>query len=130
MSTALMVPLEVGMAIGKILSIRESKLYLRSKNLTALKTAQQELSTAQSDYSAYGMYDDCGLSYEMSLVEAKAKAKNAQNDLSLIISFEKYLKKERCAFLEKYPEWKYLFEQEFNAQTERIQKQNRCVVSR
>lgn len=121
------IPLEVGIAIGRILSTRESKLYIRAKNINLVRSAESRLAQAKSSYSAFGMYDDCGPSYEADLIEAKENVRNAQSARALIISFEKHLKKQRCEFKEKYPEWVPLLEQELNRQTEQIQAKNKSL---
>lgn len=117
--------LEVGIAIGEILHARETKLYMRKKHMERFAHAKQSLAQALRDYNTFGMYDDCGPSYEADYERARGHCEEAQQNLSLYISFEKHLKKLKHAFKEKYPEYLDALEQAWNAQTEQIQAANR-----
>lgn len=117
--------LQAGIAIGKILEARASKLYVRRKHVESFAGAEQELASAKSSYNSFGMYDDCGPSYEADLEQATAKFAMARSSVSLLISFEKHLKRLKHEFNEQYPEYLPILEAELNAQTIRIQAENK-----
>lgn len=117
--------LEVGIAIGEILQARETKLYVRRKHMERFAGAGKELASATHAYNSFGMYDDCGPSYEADYYAAKARVLQSFESLQLYISFEKHLKKLKHAFAANFPEYLPELESALAAQTTRIQAANR-----
>lgn len=116
---------EVYILIGEILQARNSKLFISNQHKIKFKNAEKELDLARKDLSAFGMYDDCGSSYESDYELAKGKFEESKNNLSLVISFEKNYKKLKHEFMEKYPEYEFLLNEYLNNQTKLIEKKYR-----
>ena len=81
--------------LGKLLAAYEQRARARQ----TLKSAQRGLESARQDCRMFGIYEDCGPAYEGWRDEAEGKFRQA---LSQKISAEKFTKKLRCEFLEKY----------------------------
>lgn len=114
--------------IGKILEARSSKLFLSKKYKELYKNIQNEVESAKKDLSIFGMYEDCGSSYEAWYENAKGKMEASRESLSLLISFEKHLKKLKHEFKEKHPEYIDLLNLHLDKQTEQMEKEYRGVA--
>ncbi len=114
--------------IGKVLEARSSKLFMSKKYKENYKNAEQELAGAKKDLSIFGMYEDCGPSYEAAYEEAKGRMDASRTNLALMISFEKHYKKLKHEFNEKHPEYVELLNLHLDKQTEQIEKEYRGVA--
>lgn len=90
-------PAEIAFWLGRIYTAHDHRAHYRAK----AKKLTAELKSAKRDLNTFGMYDDCGPSYEASYSEAKGAHSSA---LALKISSERYYKKLKHEFLEAHPE--------------------------
>ena len=114
--------------IGKVLQARESKLFMSKKYKENFANAEQKLAYAKKNLSIFGMYDDCGSSYEGDYEIAQGESNAAKQNLSLLISFEKNYKKLKHEFNESYPEYLDLLENHLEKQTKEIEQKYRSKV--
>lgn len=112
-------------AIGKILEARETKFYISKKHKTSFKNAEARLASAKKDLSTFGMFEDCGTSYEAAYVEAVGFADGANASVNLVVSFEKHYKKLKHEFSEKFPEYLELLNSFLEKQTKEIEAKYR-----
>ena len=119
------VPLDVGIAIGRIMASREHRLYLRQKKKENIKRSVKELASAERNARIFGMYDDCGPSYLSDLDEARCLHRQAVADLEILQKLEKYTKLLKHRFKEEYPEWIPLLNRMLEEQTVEIQNNTR-----
>lgn len=113
--------------IGKILEARNNKLFVSKKYKENFRDVEKNFESAKKDLSIFGMYEDCGSSYEMSYENAKGALEASKTNLSLIISFEKHFKKLRHEFNEKHPEYVDLLNLHIENQTKQIEKEYRGI---
>ena len=90
-------PAEAAFLLGRVVTAHDNRRHYREK----AKLAQGEFEGAKRDLNAYGMFDDCGPSYEASYSEAKGNLSAARQHK---ISVERYYKKLKHEFLEAFPE--------------------------
>ncbi len=81
-----------------------------------------EYEEAKKDLNRFGMFEDCGPSYEASYETARGKLDASRSNLSLLISFEKHYKKLKHEFSEKHPEYLDVLNKCLEEQTDKIQK--------
>lgn len=113
--------------IGKVLEARSSKLFLAKKYKENYKNAEENFKSAERNVAIFGMYEDCGSSYEMSYENARGSLEASRASLSLVISFEKHFKKLKHEFIEKHPGYVVLLNLHLAKQTEQIEKEYRGV---
>ncbi len=114
--------------IGKVLEARSSKLFVSKKFKETFKNAEAEYEEAKKDLSRFGMFEDCGPSYEARYEEARGRLDATMSSRSLLISFEKYYKKLNHEFAEKHPEYLDVLNKCLEEQTDKIQKEYRGVA--
>mgnify|MGYP007127345302 CR=1 FL=1 len=90
---------EVAFALGSLQVAHENRAHYRER----AKSATAELEAAKRDFNAFGMFDDCGPSYEASYSQAKGSYEMA---VALKISSEKHYKKLKHEFLDAFPKAK------------------------
>jgi hypothetical protein len=88
--------MEVYIEMGRVLEAHNNRFYLREKN----RKQAPKVASAQREYHAMGMFEDCGSFYETCYTEAKAEASAA---LEAKIKGEKHFKKLKLTFAETYP---------------------------
>jgi hypothetical protein len=113
--------------IGKILAAREAVLYIKKKYKENYAGAEGQLQQARNDLNHFGLYDDCGPSYEADYDKAKKHVAESEKMLPVVISFEKHYKKLKHEFKEKYPapEQQQLLHDYLTQQTQDIDKEYR-----
>lgn len=114
--------------IGRVLEARNSKLFVSKKFKETFKNAEAEYEEAKKDLNRFGMFEDCGPSYEASYEAARGKLDASRSNLSLLISFEKHYKKLKHEFSEKHPEYLDVLNNCLEEQSEKIQKEYRSVA--
>lgn len=113
--------------IGKILAAREAVLYIKKKYKENYAGADSQLQQARNDLNHFGLYDDCGPSYEADYDKAKKHVAESEKMLPIVISFEKHYKKLKHEFNENYPapEQQQLLHDNLMKQTQDIDQQYR-----
>lgn len=95
--------------LGEIIGAKKNFLCLRDESRKEIKRTKARVVSAKKEYSDFGMYDDCGDAYRDWLEEAKIKHDIAiAFRVTFVVSSEKYFKKLRHFFLEKYPAFDWL----------------------
>jgi hypothetical protein len=89
---------DVYIEMGRILAIYEQRASVRSK----AKALSDRFHEAQADVRRWGMYDDCGPGY---IQEYESIRYMFDELVKQKISMDKYCKKLRCEFIEKYPDY-------------------------
>lgn len=98
--------------LGEIIGAKKNFLLIRDKSREEIKKTKEKLHSAKNEYSDFGMYDDCGDAYRDWLEEAKIKHDIAiAFRVTIVVSYEKYFKKLRHSFLEKYPAFDWLLDE-------------------
>lgn len=112
--------------LGEVLCAKRMFLHNRAKVREQIKSSLSSLDQAKKSYSMFGMYDDCGPSYESDLIEARAQYNNAMcNRETFVVSSEKFFKKLKHQFLEKYPTFDWMLNEKLEAANkEYIKEQN------
>ncbi len=104
------VSLEIGIAMGEVLCAFRTHRHLRRKFRGRIKKSRQDLAQAEHDLNSFGMFEDCGPSYEYACARAQGELWATAEQLAMVVSTEKYFRKLRHAFREKYPEHMPLLE--------------------
>jgi len=89
-------PPGVAFALGGLQVAHANRAHYREM----AKSATAKLEAAKRDFNAFGMFDDCGPSYEASYSQAKGSYEMA---VALKISSEKHYKKLKHEFLDAFP---------------------------
>lgn len=89
---------EIYIEIGKILAVYQQRSQIRSN----AKKLMKQLDESYSNVRMFGMYDDCGSSY---IQEYERIRHTIDEVVKQKISMDKYCKKLRLEFIEKYPEY-------------------------
>lgn len=113
--------------IGKILNARENKLRMSSFYKENYANAEARLKGARSSYNHFGMYEDCGSSYEDDYTEAKVIHKESQKMLPMVINSEKYYKKLKHQLQQQYPDLMPVLEQQLEQQTKELDEKYRST---
>lgn len=116
---------QIYIEIGKILAARSAVLHIKKKFKESYAGAGTELKQAKDDLNMFGLYDDCGPSYEHDYDKAKQKVAESEKMLPIVISFEKYYKKLKHEFAEHYPEHQQLLHDHLAMQTQEIEREYR-----
>ena len=90
--------------IGRILMAHQSVMDLRFHLKGYLRESGHDLEAARRDVREYGMYGDCGPSYEDDYAEAKGIEKGLKVARNQVDRKEKYVKLLKHEFKAKYPE--------------------------
>lgn len=105
-------PIDVIVEISSIVeakkNINKIKKNIKNSGLANKEKLVKNLQSASDMVSEFGMFDDCGPSYEEDYTKAKANLEYFENNFNnvvptLIIQPEKHLKKRIHEFKEKYP---------------------------
>lgn len=87
---------QIWIDLGAILEAHRNRAFLRER----AKKTKEDRNTASADLARWGIFEDCGSSYE----STKAKADGSHNAVvDLKVGFEKNFKKLKLTFLETYP---------------------------
>jgi hypothetical protein len=95
--------------MGKILAVYKQRASIRSQT----KALSNRVRTVRAEVRMFGMYDDCGPGY---IQEYESIRYTFDELVKQKISMDKYCKKLRCEFIEKYPEFADELLKEINAQ--------------
>lgn len=82
--------------IGRVLEAHDNRFWARKQ----LKKEADELGISERDLRAFGMYEDCGPSYESMAEESRGSFQRA---LKSKVQSEKRFKKLKATFVETYP---------------------------
>lgn len=92
------------MEIGEITMAHQRMSEFRSRLRQLTKSARLSEAEALKDVSSFGMFEDCGNSYEMSYERTKGFCSGVESLRAEVIRMEKYVKLLCHSFASKYPE--------------------------
>lgn len=114
---------EMFMEVGKILAMQKNKMDLRFHLRLLLKETSHNLECAKNDVRSFGMYEDCGPSYEQSYHEAVGREQGVRLIENQIVRMEKYQKMCIHRFNEKYSlDAMYFLQKELQKVSDETQK--------
>lgn len=99
---SIQIPPEFLIAITEIVAAQAVKLQQEHTIKRLCRNAKARLDSARRDYNQFGLYDDCGPSYEDDLRRAEGAMNLHKRLVPELISSQKYLKKLKAQFKEKY----------------------------
>lgn len=105
--------------LGEVICAKKMFLHLRSKSKKEIKAAKSKYDYSTKEYNDFGMYNDCGDSYSEWNRIAKNELKTAiDNRVKFVVSSEKFFKKLKHKFIEKYPDFEWLLFESLNKSVE------------
>lgn len=122
-------PAEVSFEIGRIFGVYEMMKYLRRKHKDRFKEAKLQLMRARADLDSFGMYDDCGPSYEAAYARAQGEYLETEEQLRLYISTQKYFRKLKHLFREQHPEYVPVLEAYLESQASALSRKPTCTTT-